>query len=196
MLPPLKLALSSYTSALSTAPLATNAVSASALAVLSDAIAQTATAEEKQPWDFERSGWMSVWGALMSGVVIFYWLAYLAHLFPNARTSVAQLVGKVAVNQIVMSPGLNGGFFAFVIWTRSAPRLRMTAEKRQALVNKYRSDLLDTCLRSCVFWSIVQSINFTLLPPKFAVLFVNLAFVIWTTYLSFVGNRAAPAKEA
>mgnify|MGYP001979815456 CR=1 FL=1 len=31
----------------------------------------------------------------------------------------------------------HGGFFAFVIWTRTAPRLLMTALKRQRLMDKF-----------------------------------------------------------
>ena len=32
-----------------------------------------------------------------------------------------ELVGKVFVNQLFMSPGLNGGFFALVTFTRMPP---------------------------------------------------------------------------
>ena len=41
----------------------------------------------------------------------------------------------------------------------------------------------------------MQGVNFKLLPEKFGVLFVNAAFVVWTTYLSLVGNRAATKTE-
>ena len=159
-------AFESYTRLLATAPLATNCISAACLGMLSDGIAQSLTpcASDElceseaavRTWDFERTAWMSVWGAAISGGVIFFWLQLLSRLFPNARTSAAQLVSKVFVNQLVMSPGLNGGFFAFVIWTRTAPRMRMNASKWSQLVDKYRRDLLPTIVRSCPFWSDVQ----------------------------------------
>ena len=41
-----------------------------------------------------------------------------------------------------------------------------------------------------MFWSIVQSINFRVIPLEYGVLFNNAAFVVWTVYLSLVGNRA------
>ena len=110
-----------------------------------------------RPWLGERD-----LGALTAGcdensaaVVAIFWLQLLSRLFPNARTSAAQLVSKVFVNQLAMSPGLNGGFFAFVIWTRTAPRMRMNASKWSQLVDKYRRDLLPTIVRSCLFWSVV-----------------------------------------
>lgn len=204
-------AFESYTGLLATAPLATNCVSAACLGMLSDGIAQSLTPCVRT-WDSERTAGMSVWGAAVSGGVIFFWLQLLSRLFPNARTSTAQLVSKVFVNQLVMSPGLNGGFFAFVILTRTAPRMRMNASKRSQLVEKYRRDLLPTITRSCLFWSVVQGepnltliltfthyspdpspnlegVNFKLIAPQFGVLWTNAAFVLWTTYLSLVANR-------
>lgn len=186
-------ALTSYTAALATSPIATNAASAASLAVISDAVAQKLPAQDvsaSPSFDIERSAWMAVWGAVVSGITIFYWLQWLGARFPLAQTSASQLVGKVFVNQLVMSPSLNGGFFAFVIWTRTAPRLWFNAAKRRLLLDKFATDLLPTCARSCMFWSVVQSINFKLLPPQFGVLFTNAAFVVWTTYLSLIGNRA------
>ena len=193
-----------YNRALQAAPLATNCASAAVLGVISDGIAQRLTMPEgdaatssstRTPWDWERSAWMLVWGASVSGAIIFYWLRFLGALFPGARSSVAQLVGKIFVNQCVMAPGLNGGFFAFVIWTRTAPRLLMTALKRQRLMDKYRADLLKTCVRSTYFWSCAQAVNFRLVPTRYGVLWVNACFVVWTTYLSLVGNRAAKTKR-
>ena len=62
------------------------------------------------------------------------------------------------------------------------------------LVDKWANDLLPTVVRSCMFWSVVQTLNFKLLPPKYGVLCTNAAFVVWTTYLSLVGNRVATKK--
>ena len=132
---------------------------------------------------------MAVWGGVMSGAMIYYWLRFLGYLFPLASTSNHQLVSKVFVNQLIMSPGLNAAFFAFVIFTRTAPRCVMNAAKRQLWISKCKRDLLATMARSMCFWSVVQGINFKVLAPQYGVLFPNLAFVIWTTYLSLVGNR-------
>jgi hypothetical protein len=120
-----------------------------------------------------------------------FWYRLLARLYPNARSSIAQLVAKVATNQIFMSPGINGGFFAFVVLTRSAPVARMTPQKWAELKNKWAVDLLPTCIRSTAFWSCVQTLNFRVLPESATVLSTNFFFLIWSTYLSYVANRAA-----
>ena len=112
----------------------------------------------------------------------------LRYLFPLYKTSNWQLAGKVFVNQLVMSPGLNAGFFAFVILTRDPPILRFNADKRNAYGKKLRADLPATCLRSCVYWSIVQTFNFRLLPPKYTVIATSAAYLVWTVYLSLIAN--------
>ena len=161
-------AAAQYNKVLSTAPLTTNIVTAAALATLSDGIAQTMERRSHGgSWDVERSAWMIVWGGAVSGCFIFFWLRWLGFLFPLARTSLRQLISKVGFNQLFMSPGLNSAFFAFVILTRTPPKLRMPAEKRAMLLAKYRSDLLTTCLRSCYFWSVVQMVNFRFLPARY-----------------------------
>ena len=79
-------------------------------------------------------------------------------------------------------------FFAFVILTRDPPILRFNAEKRREYGRKIRADLPATCLRSCVYWSIVQTFNFRLLPPKYTVIATSAAYLVWTVYLSLVAN--------
>ena len=44
-------------------------------------------------------------------------------------------------------------------------------------------------MNSNIFWSCVQTLNFRVLPDRLTVLSTNFFFVIWTTYLSIVGNR-------
>ena len=171
--------LGPYNRALVAAPLLTNTVTAAGLSVLSDGVAQRL--ESGAAWNVERGAWQAVWGAVISGAMLFFWFKMLALWFPRARDSVTHLVLKVCVNQIVMSPGLNGGFFAFVMLTRMRPKLQFGAEKRRAYAAKCRQDLLPTCLRSCVFWTLVQTLNFRVLPPELTTVSTNVFFLIWTT---------------
>ena len=75
----------------------------------------------------------------------------------------------------------------FVILTRDPPILRFNADKRKAY-GKKEADLPATCLRSCVYWSIVQTFNFRLLPPKYTVIATSAAYLVWTVYLSLIAN--------
>ena len=187
--------LESYTNLLAKAPLRTNMVTAACLAMTSDAVAQRlcvdteAKLDECAPsYDYPRTAWIALWGSVVSGAMLQQWFVLLRWLFPLYKTSNWQLAGKVFVNQLVMSPGLNAGFFAFVILTRDPPVLRFNAEKRREYGRKLRADLPATCLRSCVYWSIVQTFNFRLLPPKYTVIATSAAYLVWTVYLSLVAN--------
>mmetsp|Transcript_24695 Transcript_24695/g.82102 ORF Transcript_24695/g.82102 Transcript_24695/m.82102 type:complete len:200 (-) Transcript_24695:682-1281(-) len=133
----------------------TNVLSAAGLSVLADGMAQAV--ERRGSWDVSRAAWISAWGASVSGLMLFFWFRLLARLFPLAASSTAQLVGKVALNQAVMSPGLNAGFFTFVVLTRDKPYLRLDGEKRRRLGRKLKSDLPATVRRSCYFWGVAQA---------------------------------------
>ena len=173
--------------AITAAPLATNAATSAALSMLSDRIAQRLDTTVTR-YDPERTLYIAVWGAFVS-VVLKPWYAILAYLFPRAASSAAQVVGKVAVNQLVIAPSFNGGFFAFAILTRELPRLRMTSEKRSRLRIKLRAELLRTVIRSTAFWSVVQTLNFKYVPEAYTIVLTSAAMFIWTIYLSFVGFR-------
>jgi hypothetical protein len=195
-------AFGAYRAALTSAPITTNVVSAAALSLLADSTAQTverrlaaspssaAPAASHTAWDVRRSASIVVWGALVSGFSLYFWFRLLARLFPRAATSTAQLISKVALNQLVMSPSLNAGFFTYVVFTRVEPPLRFTEAKRAILLEKLRRDLPTTIRRSCYFWSVCQTINFRLMPLVWQTLWTNACFLIWTTYLSWVGFRA------
>ena len=185
--------LESYTNLLAKAPLRTNMVTAACLAMTSDCVAQKLCADDGKaeacaPYDYPRTAWIALWGSVVSGAMLQQWFVLLRYLFPLYKTSNWQLAGKVFVNQLVMSPGLNAGFFAFVILTRDPPILRFNADKRKAYGKKLRADLPATCLRSCVYWSIVQTFNFRLLPPKYTVIATSAAYLVWTVYLSLIAN--------
>ena len=187
-----------YAGALAAAPLATNIATAGTLSIVADGIAQAVaearSSSESTSWDVSRSCWIVLWGTCISGFLMSRWFAFLAWLYPTARTSLAAFVLKLLTNQLFLSPGLNGGFFAFVIWTRQPPVARMTREKRKRLAAKLRADLLPTCLRSTLYWSCVQTLNFRVLPDHLGVVSTNVFFLFWTVYLCLIGNRSS-AKD-
>ena len=195
---PLLQAAAAYGNALASSPLSTNVATAATLSVISDGVAQRIaplkdTTDRPATWDVARSAWIFVWGAAVSGYVFYHWFGLLATLYPDARTSLRQLLLKVFTNQLVLSPCSNAGFFAFVILTRMRPYARMSAPKWAALRQKLRADLGATILRSNYYWTCVQLFNFRVLPARYTVLSTNLFFLLWTVYLCIVGNRAVTA---
>lgn len=89
-------------------------VTAACLAMTSDCVAQKLCADDGKaeacaPYDYPRTAWIALWGSVVSGAMLQQWFVLLRYLFPLYKTSNWQLAGKVFVNQLVMSPGLNAG---------------------------------------------------------------------------------------
>ena len=96
---------------------------------------------------------------------------------------------KITVNQLVLSPLSNGGFFAFVIFTRMRPIAWMTGAKWAALKAKLAQDLFPTFMRGNVYWSCVQAFNFKVLPASAVVVSTNFFVLIWTAYICVVASK-------
>ena len=121
--------LESYTNLLAKAPLRTNMVTAACLAMTSDCVAQKLCADDGKaeacaPYDYPRTAWIALWGSVVSGAMLQQWFVLLRYLFPLYKTSNWQLAGKVFVNQLVMSPGLNAGCSSVWQSTSAIPRHR------------------------------------------------------------------------
>ena len=186
-----------YSKSLKLRPLLTNVITASSLCVVSDSISQAferskanaisrnATQNDVQTHSWYRSLCMSIYGATVYGWLITYWFKILNHLVPQEGITFALVLKKVTINQFFMSPILNSLFFTYVTATRDInTTLR---QKFLQIEKKLKKDLIPTMKRSCVFWGIVQTINFSVISTTYQLLYTNSAFVIWTTYIAFIG---------
>ena len=198
-----------YTRSLHVQPLLTNIATASALSVVADGIsqsieisgskkAQSSRSEDPDPsigvetiastkFSAYRSFCISVYGGLVYGWLISYWFKFLNFLVPQQGITFSKIALKVAINQSVMSPGLNSLFFAYVIFVRDL--VTPLNVKLQLLKKKLAADLVPTMLRSCLYWGTVQFFNFAYIPTNYQLLYTNIAFVMWTTYVSFIGYK-------
>uniref|UniRef100_A0A7S1TPY3 Uncharacterized protein n=2 Tax=Phaeomonas parva TaxID=124430 RepID=A0A7S1TPY3_9STRA len=130
-------------------------------------------------------------------------------LFPADGMTLARAAQKTFVNQLFMSPGLNMAFFAFVLITREGAARKAPKEPPMRLNGegpppprgfwpqykaKLRADLWPTIVRSCGFWGTVQMVNFRYVPETLTLLYTNVAFLIWTVYVSIVGHRKVDVR--
>jgi Mpv17 / PMP22 family len=196
------LATREYSKCLQAQPLLTNVITASALCVLSDFISQSFE-RSKANASFEsdrilgkttssvprhslyRSLCMGVYGATVYGWLITYWFKLLNSIVPQENITFLLVLKKVTINQFFMSPILNSLFFTYVTLTRELKS--DLAQKIRSVKMKLGKDLIPTIKRSCVYWGIIQTINFSSVPTSYQLLYTNSAFVMWTTYIAFVG---------
>ena len=155
---------------LTQSPLMTNMIIAAVLSVVADGISQVLAARSSTAtttsltshskntnrnssrpppflYDTRRAFWMVPYGAVVSGYGMSLWFGYLATCFPTAHVNWLELVKKLGVNQLVLSPMLSAFFFLFVICTRSRPIGRMTVPKWTAFQHKITTDLWPTLVR-------------------------------------------------
>lgn len=188
-----------YSACLVSHPMVTNVLTASALAVVADAVAQKierSAEAKKNPsialhHSFYRSVCISLYGAAVFGYFVQFWYRFLDMIVPKTHgMNMAKIATKVAINQLCMSPTLNTLFFTFVTFTRDSSS--SLTEKIQSLKLKIEKDLVPTIINSCLYWGVVQSVNFGYIALRFAkyqLLYTNLAFTVWTVYLSLIGYR-------
>jgi len=109
-------------------------------------------------------------------------------MFPQAHKSMVQLELKILVN-LVFFAFVNAAFSGFIVFTRVPPRMQMPENKRSQLVTKWRNDLPRILKAQLAFWSVVQNVNFGLLPANIHVAVNSCALVLWTAYTSAVAYR-------
>jgi len=130
------------------------------------------------------------WGVVVTGGFVYHWLRFLDRVFPPAGQTVQRVFTKIAVNQALMSPGLNGAFFG--VSTARSNDLLAAAGREQWLRDwraKINKDLLDTVIQSNCLWCPAHVVNFYFVPPQHRVLFTSGIFFAWTSWLSMVGYR-------
>eukprot|EP01041_Mallomonas_annulata_P011855 gene11855-24847_t len=156
------IAATQYSHFLTTNPLVTNIVTASALCVFADSVAQKierASIKKKDPifkisHSYYRSLCMAAYGAAVFGYFIHHWYRLLDFLVPRQGITIPLIILKVSINQVCMSPSLNAFFFGYVILTRDMTST--IAQKISTFKSKIANDLLPTIYRSCLYWGIVQ----------------------------------------
>ena len=175
-----------YGSALASSPMATNIVTAAGLAVAADAVAQKLTGDGAD-WDFARTFWMVPWGALVSGYAMVKWFTFLGGLFPDAATSAIELVKKVFVNQMVLSPASTPDSSPSSSHPSAADRAHVGRELSE-LKAKLKKDLWPTFMKTALV--VRPDIELQGAAGEPHVLSTNVAFLIWTAHLCIVANRA------
>ena len=170
------------------------ALTSGGLSLSGDAVAQLLAAHYAAPtpptkkgkatppppsFDTSRAARMFGFGFLFYGPYQHWWYCALDGVLPGR--SVGAFVGKVAANQLLLAPVVLAAVFS---WT-------LTLTGRAADVPaKVQADLVPTMVNGWKFWVPVAAANFYAVPLESRVLFMSVAGVVWTAYLSH--SSAAP----
>jgi protein Mpv17 len=181
-----------YSENLSQRPILTKSLTAGFIFCLSDYIAQRSTASkfgDNSGINRTRLAVSAAVGLFYFGPAAHYWYDWMFHLFP--ATNLPSTLAKAAMGQTLFGPTFTCIFFATGLW--QAGQLSWTA-----YAEKIRRDLPKTWVAGAGFWITVDLISYSYLPVKYIPLFVNVASLIWTTYLvikSYGGDSATARRR-
>lgn len=173
---------SSYAESLSKRPIFTKSVTAGIIFALSDYIAQRSSSSEATPTDRTRLVVSAAVGLFYFGPAAHYWYNWMFRLFPE--TNLPSTLSKAAMGQTLFGPTFTCIFFATGLWQVGQLTWKNYAQK-------IRRDFPKTWIAGAGFWITVDLISYSYVPVPYIPLFVNVASLIWTTYLvlkAYSGN--------
>jgi protein Mpv17 len=173
-----------YSQSLEAHPILTKSCTAGLIFGLSDYLAQmienSGETKANKSFDWTRLVSTTLVGLLYFGPAAHYWYEWIFRLLPG--TGLASTLYKAFWGQILFGPSFTCIFFATNLIQSGDFSLK-------TWWNKIRNDLPGAWLAGVGYWPIVDLISYSIIPVKLIPLFVNMASLIWTVYLSLVANK-------
>ncbi|KAJ3015959.1 hypothetical protein HKX48_004298 [Thoreauomyces humboldtii] len=176
-----------YLELLEEKPLVTKSLSAGAIAVGGDIIAQKIDSSPDHPdWDPQRTLRLGVYGTLIAAPLTHGWYKILDGRL-GAGMDFQTSLKKVAADQILAAAPFTALFF---VCNSAAEGLNATQIK-----DRLDSNLWPTLKANWAIWPAALLINFRYVPLKLRLLTVNILGLGWGTYLSMVQHRQHEHKN-
>lgn len=168
-------------------PMLTQSIMASTMWVLGDCLAQNLENynlpknQQPKPYNYSRTLKMGLIGLCWNGPFSSWWLRFLDRKFTSS-THPNVIFKKLFCDQVFQNPTLTSGVILLVGLSNN-----LGFEKS---VNVVKTDLLDVMYRGWVYWTLIQIINFRVVPLNYRLLFVQIMAIIWNGYLSLTSNQS------
>ncbi|CAD5235427.1 unnamed protein product [Bursaphelenchus xylophilus] len=165
--------LSAYLRLMARRPLATQIVSAGVIGVAGDAVCQLAI--ERKPlkqYDYGRGARFFIMPAFWMAPILNRWFRVLEMIGGKGA-----IFKRLAVDQILFSPC----FGASILMVLGI----MEGATPQQAFDSMKKIIWDIYVTSLQFWPAVQLINLNFVPLNYRVVFVQLASLIWNSYISY-----------
>lgn len=172
-----------YNALLQSAPLATKAVSAGILALISDVVAQALSDAPTNLLSYAR---FALYGLLCAGPQGHFWFQGLENMI--RVQGAGGIAMKLLLDQLFFLPVTTAAFFVIM----------KVAEGRSMndAMQFMRGSLKETIFSAWKVWPFVNAVNFAVVPTQMRVVFVSAVSVFWVAYLSVVSSGGGGAKKA
>lgn len=191
-----------YLELLDTKPLATRMMTGFVIGTFGDVLSQHMAGVKFSQLDIKRLLIFSAWGGFGFTPIAMYWYNIIDATIP--ATMAMRGVAKMAMDQILFPPAITAfTFFCLTIVEGLLAPLSITMDKGfsfvgkadsvSALANKgiekVKTELGATLITNYKVWPAVQMLNFSVVPIKLQVLFVNCVAVWWNFVLSMTQHK-------
>ncbi|ODV65451.1 hypothetical protein HYPBUDRAFT_114012 [Hyphopichia burtonii NRRL Y-1933] len=179
---------SKYNQLLTRRPLLTNIITTGALFGTGDYLAQKIS---NGKFDSARLARAMVYGSIFFAPIGTKWYKTLPKFkFPGYNNSFLNTLTRVGVDQLVFAPIAIPTYYSVMTVLENPPNLLPTIK------SKLNDNWLNTLQTNWLVWPVVQLVNFSLIPLRFQLLFVNLVSIGWNCYLSMALNSSSHLADS
>lgn len=140
----------------------------------------TPTGNECVQYDPKRTmRWVAA-GLLLHGPWNYAWFSKIDQFFGCSKR-MGNVVKKVATVQFLMLPPYLVVFFSFMGAMEGMPS--------EDIKLKIQDKWPESYLFGCVFWPILNCVNFAIVPPMYRVPYVATSGCVWNSFLSWTNSR-------
>lgn len=142
--------------------------------------------KSKFSYDLERTARLCLWSIFVGTPIGHFWYMFLdRNICPATPTAGRAVLGKLALDQLVMSPAGLALFF----WGIKLLEGGTLQEARANVASKFG----PTLMANYVLWPAANFVNFRFIPSEQRILYINVIALFWTAYMSHMASKTTPA---
>ncbi|EDW79444.2 uncharacterized protein Dwil_GK20482 [Drosophila willistoni] len=133
--------------------------------------------QEREDIDYATIGRYAVMGTAAYAPSLYIWYKWLDRTFPGTTKTI--IVKKLVLDQFLLTPYLLTVFYAGM----------SIMEGSDDIFLELREKFMPTFVRSCIFWLPAQALNFSLVAPRFRVIYMGVCGLIWVNIMCWIKRQ-------
>ncbi|KAF2887948.1 hypothetical protein ILUMI_18225 [Ignelater luminosus] len=135
------------------------------------------TSDKPQPLDLQSVKRYAIFGTCIQGPLLTVWYRWLDRTVVGKSYKI--ILKKVLMDQFLMTPHLVWLFFIAM----------SIMEGRKDILAECKQKFIPTFKTSCMFWLPAQTVNFTIIPTQFRVVYVGSCSLCWVNILCYIKRQ-------
>ncbi|XP_029441170.1 mpv17-like protein [Rhinatrema bivittatum] len=158
-------------------PWLTNVTVYGSLFSCADVVQQKLTKDPGDPIDFTQTAKVGLVGFCFHANFNFFWLRAIERVFPGSAPR--NVIRKVVCDQLMAAPITICVFYAGLSFL----------DGEEDILKNLREKFWPTYKTGVLCWTLIQTVNFSLVPPYIRTAYIGLCAFLWTTFLCYIRKR-------